>query len=90
MKSGKKVEFHPPDEVKAQIGEVPPGSRLELMCNFAVKDDGRWCITSIEGVPMPGYDGEGNPEKEEHMDMKGGDRMASRFNEAMGGGGGGY
>lgn len=79
----KKVEFTPPSEVTTQVGEASPGTRLELMVNFAVKDDGKWCMTSIEGVPMPGYDAEGNPEgKEEHLDMGAGERMASSMKEA--------
>lgn len=85
MKS-KKVEFTPPDEVKDQIGDIPAGTRLELMTRYAVKDNGRWCITSIEGVPMPGYDAEGNPtDKEEHME--GGD-FAKKYQEHMAEGGG--
>lgn len=87
MKS-KPVEFSPPEEVTSQLGEAPAGTRLELMTRFAVKDDGRWCIVSIEGVPMPGYDAEGNPTgREEHLDMDGGKRMADTYNKAMAGGG---
>lgn len=83
MKS-KRVEFTPPEEVLEQIGQVPAGTRMDLMASFAVKDNGRWCITAIEGVPMPGYDGEGNPtDKEEHLDMGGGQRMADKMNAAM-------
>jgi hypothetical protein len=87
MKS-KRVEFQPPSEVTDQIGSAPAGTRLELMTTFAVKDDGKWCITGIEGVPMPGYDGEGNPtdKAEEHMDMGAGERMAGKMKAAMKGG----
>lgn len=93
MKS-KKVEFKPPQEVIDQIGQIPADTRLELMTRYAVKADGAWCIVSIEGVPMPGYDGEGNPtDAQEHME--GGD-FAKKYQEAMASGnagpagGGGY
>ena len=89
MKS-KKIDFTPPSEVTAQIGEAPNGTHLELMTMYVVKGD-KWCIASIEGVPMPGYDAEGNETgKEEHMDMDGGERMASRMKAQMGTMGNGY
>lgn len=85
MKS-KKVEFTPPSEVTDQVGSADPGIRLELMTTYAVKEGGTWCIASIEGVPMPGYDAQGNAEgKEDHMDMGAGERMASRMKAAMNG-----
>lgn len=79
----KPIEFKVPDEVLGQIGNVPEGTRLELMTSFAVKEPGRWCIVSIEGVPMPGYDAEGNPDrgKDEHLDTSGSDRMAAKMKE---------
>jgi hypothetical protein len=93
MKS-KKVEFMPPSEVTDQVGAADAGTRLELMTTYNVKDNGQWCIVSIEGVPMPGYDAQGNPEggKEDHMDMGAGERMAGKMKEAMSGmgAGGGY
>lgn len=86
-----KVEFTPPEDVLSQIGEVPAGTRMDLMASFSVKPDGKWCITAIEGVPMPGYDGEGNEtakdEAQEHMDMGGGERMAAKMKSAMAEGG---
>ncbi len=66
----KKVEFTPPPELLDQVGEtLSPGQRLELFTEYAVKDDGRWCIVRVEGVPFPGYDADGNPTsgKEETM-----------------------
>jgi hypothetical protein len=30
---------------------------------------------------MPGYDAEGNPDRDEHMDMDGGNRMAAKMKE---------
>lgn len=85
MKS-RKVEFTPPQEVTDQLGSAPAGTRLELMTKFVVKNNGAWCIASIEGVPMPGYDGEGRDtgDKQETMDMDGGERMASKMKEMMG------
>lgn len=78
----KPIEFKVPSEVLDQIGNVPEGTRLELMTSFAVKEPGRWCIASIEGVPMPGYDAAGNPTSdEEHMDSSGTDRMAAKMKE---------
>ena len=84
MKS-QKVEFTPPEDVTDQLGNVPRGTRLELMCRVAVKDNGRWCLVAIEGIPMPGYDGEGNEnnEKPETLDMGAGERMASRMKGMM-------
>lgn len=65
----KKVEFVPPKELLDAIGEgVQPGQRLDNMrTEFAVKEDGRWCIVRVDGVPFPGYDYQGNPtdDKEE-------------------------
>lgn len=66
----KRVEFTPPDKLLDQVGEsLSPGQRLELFTEFTVKDDGRWCIVRVEGVPFPGYDADGNPEngKDESM-----------------------
>jgi len=61
MKS-KKVEFTPPEALLDQVGEtLSPGQRLELFTEYAVKEDGRWCIVRVEGVPFPGYDADGNP-----------------------------
>lgn len=77
----KPIEFKVPEDVLSQIGNVPEGTRLELMTTYAVKEPGRWCIASIEGVPMPGYDAQGNPDKEEHLDTGGGERMAARMKE---------
>lgn len=58
----KRTEFTPPDKLLDQVGEsLSPGQRLELFTEFAVKDDGRWCIVRVEGVPFPGYDADGNP-----------------------------
>lgn len=69
--SEKRVEFRPPKELLDAIGEgVQPGQRLDNMrTEFAVKDDGRWCIVRVDGVPFPGYDYQGNPtdEKDEGM-----------------------
>jgi len=70
MKSTHKVEFSPPANLLEQVGqEMQAGQHLELMTQFAVKDNGQWCIVSVEGVPFPGYDQQGNPTdgKEEHM-----------------------
>jgi len=80
----KKVDFTPSEELKNQVGDVPVGTHLELMTMYVVKDS-KWCIAAIEGVPMPGYDGEGNETgKQEYMDMDGGERMAGKMKEAMG------
>jgi hypothetical protein len=77
----KPVEFKVPEEVSTQVGAAPEGTRLELMTSYAVKDDGRWCIVSIEGVPMPGYDAAGNPTggKEEHMEAG---EFQTKYNQA--------
>lgn len=78
----KPIEFKVPTEVLDQIGNAPQGTRLELMTSFEVKGDGRWCFVAIEGVPMPGYDGEGNPtDKDEYLDSSGTDRMAAKMKE---------
>lgn len=84
MKSGKKVEFSPPDELKRYVGEVSEGTPLELMANFRVKDDGTWCIASVEGIPFPGYDADGNPtsDKEKPMDTR--SEFAGRVSSEMG------
>ncbi len=70
MKRESKVEFHPPANLLEQVGEsIQPGQNLELMTTFEAKGNGQWCIVSVEGVPFPGYDQQGNPTdgKEEHM-----------------------
>ncbi len=101
MTKEKKVEVTPPTALLNQVGEnLTEGSRLELMTEFAVKPDGRWCLVRTEGVPWPGYDADGNPVGEEpstaptgnfaknYMTARGpGETGAS---EAMGGGNGGY
>ena len=84
MKS-KPVEFKVPEAVLTQVGDVPEATRLELMTSFAVKADGRWCIVSIEGVPMPGYDAAGNPDSDEDEHLAGGD-FSKKYNEARYGG----
>lgn len=77
------IDFTPWEELKTQIGDVSPGTRLELMTRFAVKPNGKWCIVSIEAVPAPGYDSEGNPENEKQEHMQTG-QFESKYNEAMG------
>lgn len=80
-----KVEFSIPDDVAKSIGEsIKPGSNLELMVNFRVKDDGKWCIAAVEGVPFPGFTSEGEPdeEKEESYDANKSE-FADKYQEAM-------
>lgn len=80
--SERRIEFSPWEELKDQIGNIPSGTRLELMTRYAVKPDGRWCIVSIEAVPAPGYDGEGKPtSKEEHMETG---EFSKKYSEARG------
>lgn len=83
MKRQKVIDFTPSEELTAAIGDTAGGDRLELMTIYAVKPDGRWCIASIEGVPMPGYDQYGNPESEKDESLKGGD-FVKNYHEAMG------
>lgn len=55
----KRIEFKPPPALSGAVAEgVKPGSKLELMAEFQVKEDGNWCLVAVEGVPMPGYDDE--------------------------------
>jgi len=92
----KRVEFTPPKALLEAIGEgVQPGQRLDNMrTEFAVKEDGRWCIVRVDGVPFPGYDYQGNPtdEKGDPEGMKE-SNFINTYKRAMsdeGGGGGGY
>lgn len=79
-----KVEFRPPDELSAQIGEnVAPNTNLELMANFRVKEDGTWCIAAVEGVPFPGYDAQGNPTSEKEERAPEGNMVADRYAQEM-------
>ena len=56
-----KVEITPPAELWTQIGQsMDDGTHLELMTTFVKKGD-KLCIASVEGVPFPGYDADGNP-----------------------------
>lgn len=51
-----RIEFKPPPELASQVGEnAKPGTKLELMGEFQVKENGDWCLVSVEGVAMPGY-----------------------------------
>lgn len=85
MKNSQKVEFQPPSELVSQIGEsVAPGTNLELMANFRVKEDGTWCIAAVEGVPFPGYDAQGNPEGDREETAPQGNMVADRFQKEMG------
>jgi len=86
MKNGK-VEFKVPDELLKYVGEASPGTALELMANFRVKDDGRWCIASVEGIPFPGYDADGNPEESDDRPMEMKSEFAGRVENEMGRGG---
>jgi hypothetical protein len=80
-----KVEFQPPAELSAQIGEaVAPGTNLELMANFRVKEDGSWCIAAVEGVPFPGYDAQGNPVVGTEEKAPEGSKFAERYQQEMG------
>lgn len=87
MKS--KVEFKPTEEITAQVGNVPQGTHMDLMASFKVKEDGKWCLIAVEGVPMPGYNAQGDPDGDDsdHLDMRGGERMAERMKAAMSDGG---
>ncbi len=67
--SEKKVEVTPPQALLEQLGSAPPaGTRLELMQEFVVKPNGRWCLVRTEGVPWPGYEADGSPEEEESQE----------------------
>lgn len=53
----KLIEFEPPPALRNAVGEgVQPGQTMELMAEFRVKDNGNWCLITVEDVPMPGYD----------------------------------
>ena len=78
----KPIDFKPEQILLDQIGNVPPGTQLELMTKFMVKPNGDWCIVSIEAVPMPGFDGEGNPAYVKGESMRGGD-FVQKYSEAM-------
>jgi hypothetical protein len=81
----KVVDFTPPSELTSQIGEaVEPGQRLELMATFAVKPNGDWCIASVEGVPFPGYDADGNPTDKPEEPMNPRSQFAEKYHEANG------
>lgn len=83
MKRQKVIDFTPTPELSEAIGGTSGGDRLELMTVYAVKPDGRWCIASIEGVPMPGYDQYGSPEGEKEESLETGD-FSRKYHEAMG------
>jgi hypothetical protein len=81
----KRIEFTPPKELLDAIGEgVQPGQRLDNMrTEFAVKDDGRWCIVRVDGVPFPGYDYQGNPTDERDDTMPEGSKFIDSYKNAM-------
>lgn len=79
-----KVEFTPPEELLTQVGDgIATGTNLELMVNFRVKDNGQWCIASVEGVPFPGYDASGNPTGESEEKAPKGNQFADRYQQEM-------
>lgn len=84
MKNSKRVEFKPPEELARYVGDVSVGTPLELMANFRVKDDGTWCIASVEGIPFPGYDADGNPESDKHEAMEMKSEFAGNVSREMG------
>lgn len=80
----KPIDFRPPPNLLEQVGQtVAPGTHMELMTTFVSKEDGRWCIASVEGVPFPGYDAEGNPTSGEQAHMDGENSFAKRYSAAM-------
>lgn len=82
-----KVEFTPPQDLVAWMGsELPEDTNIELMVNFRTKGNGQWCIASVEGVPFPGYDAQGNPSEEASEHMKGGSEFSERYEKEMSGG----
>jgi hypothetical protein len=89
----RRVEFVPPKALLDAVGEgVQPGQRLDNMrTEFAVKEDGRWCIVRVDGVPFPGYDYQGNPTDGKDESMPTGNFTAA-YKRGMAGdeGGGGY
>lgn len=85
MKSERKVDFTPPKELISQVGQaIDPGQKLELMTTFAVKPDGKWCIASVEGIPFPGYDADGNPTDGQDEMPPRGNAFADKYQEHMG------
>lgn len=85
-----KIEFKPPENLKRYLGEgLAPGQKVELLTSYRVKEDGNMCITMWDDeVPAPGYNEEGEPEKESGfkeraMGMMNGEMMSD-------GGGTGY
>jgi len=65
-------------------GAVPKGKRFELMVEFV--DEGKeWCITSVEGVPAPGYEGDEEEPKATMPDTNGGE-FGKQYMDQMKGG----
>lgn len=83
MKS-KQIDFTPPEKLLENVGNVPSGSRVELMTSYAVKPDGRWCIVNWEGVPAPGYDADGDEENDRDDAPAPTGKFVDTYQQAMG------
>lgn len=63
----RRLEFEPPPELRSIVGEgVKSGQKMELVGQFQVKENGDWCLVSVEGVAMPGYEDKA-PEDSEYV-----------------------
>ena len=81
----KEFTFKPPQKLLDAIGtNLEAGSRLPLRAEFCVEPDGSWCITRVEGVPFPGYDGEGKDKGDEGESYKTG-QFAEAYKKNMSG-----
>lgn len=59
---GDVVEFRPPSEFHAP-DPAEPGEPFQLVCEFAVRPDGRLCLVMLGDTPMPQPKDKGKPEK---------------------------
>ena len=47
------MDFMPPKGL--EMPEAEPGEDFEMEATFRMKPDGMMCLTSVGGMPMPGY-----------------------------------